>query len=100
MSIQKNTKDKVQDNTVTITLDYPFTNGIGELVETITLRRPKLKEIRVAQAKATDAEQELYLMTVLSGMVSEDLDLMDGMCDYRKLQEALQEMGKSRVQKS
>lgn len=93
-------QDKDQNkHTVTITLEYPFTNGIGEFVEHITMRRPTLKEIRQAQAMATPEDTEIYLMTVLTGMVVEDLDLMDGMGDYKQLQTALHEMGKPSTKK-
>lgn len=85
--------------TITITLEYPFTNGTGEMVEHITMRRPTLKELRAAQAKGTPEETEIYLMTVLTGMVVEDLDLMDGMGDYKQLQTALQDMGKPSTKK-
>ncbi|MGL4674503.1 MAG: phage tail assembly protein [Wohlfahrtiimonas sp.] len=86
-------------HSVTVTLEYPFTNGIGEFVGHVALRRPTLKEIRIGQSKATPMETELYLMTMMTGMVIEDLDLMDGLTDYKQLQTALQDMGKPSTKK-
>ena len=79
-----------------ITLQFPFTNGLGEEVKEINMRRVKVKDIRLMSAKSNDAEKETFLLSQITGLVPEDLDLMD-VADYVALQSSLQDMqaGKS-----
>lgn len=69
-----------------IKLKYPVRLATGEMLEKLTLRRPKVGDIRAVAALATDAEQELAIMARISGLVPEDLDELD-IADYKALQE-------------
>lgn len=69
-----------------IKLKYPVRLATGEILEKLTLRRPKVGDIRAVAGLATDAEQELSIMARISGLVPEDLDELD-FADYKALQE-------------
>lgn len=69
-----------------IKLKYPVRLATGEMLEKLTLRRPKVGDIRAVAGLATDAEQELEIMARISGLVPEDLDELD-IADYKALQE-------------
>lgn len=69
-----------------IKLKYPVRLATGEMLEKLTLRRPKVGDIRAVAGLATDAEQELAIMARISGLVPEDLDELD-IADYKALQE-------------
>lgn len=69
-----------------IKLKYPVRLATGEMLEKLTLRRPKVGDIRAVAGLATDAEQELAIMARISGLVPEDLDELD-FADYKALQE-------------
>ncbi|MCF7936837.1 MAG: phage tail assembly protein [Synergistales bacterium] len=73
--------------TTEIKLDHPLTID-GKTVESLTLRRPKVKDQRNAEKAAADpGGQELALFGALTGINPEDLEELD-MKDYGKLQEA------------
>ena len=69
-----------------IKLKYPVRLATGEMLEKLTLRRPKVGDIRAVTGLTTDAEQELAIMARISGLVPEDLDELD-IADYKALQE-------------
>lgn len=68
-----------------VVLKYPVRLGSGHLLEKLTLRRPKVGDIRAVSHLATDAEQELVIFSRLTGLVPEDLDMLD-FADYKVLQ--------------
>lgn len=68
-----------------IKLKYPVRLATGEMLEKLTLRRPKVGDIRSAAHLATDAEQELFIFARLTGLVPEDLDTLD-FADYKEIQ--------------
>lgn len=68
-----------------IKLKYPVRLATGEMLEKLTLRRPKVGDIRSAAHLATDAEQELFIFARLAGLVPEDLDALD-FADYKEIQ--------------
>ncbi|EGV38451.1 phage tail assembly protein [Neisseria weaveri] len=69
-----------------IKLKYPVRLATGEMLEKLTLRRPKVGDIRAVAGLATDAEQELAIMARISGLVPEDLDELD-LADYKQVQD-------------
>lgn len=68
-----------------ITLRYPITNAMGETVRTITVRRPRVGDLRAVAALSNESEQELAMFSRLTGWVPEDLDLLD-LADYQAVQ--------------
>ena len=74
-----------------IKLDYPFSIA-GQAVTELTVRRPKVKDLRKASRYGeTAAEQEVGLLSSLTGCTPEDLDEMDA-ADYGKLQSRFRDM--------
>lgn len=69
-----------------IKLKYPVRLATGEMLEKVTVRRPKVGDIRAVAGLTTDAEQELAIMARISGLVPEDLDELD-IADYKVLQD-------------
>lgn len=74
------------------TLQFPFTSAAGEHIETLTLRRLKVKDMRNAR-RASDKPEEWDepLMAAMTGLVQEDLAEMD-LLDYQSLQKRFQAM--------
>lgn len=72
-----------------IKLDFPI-NIDGAKVGEITLRRPTVKDMRVARNSAKDdASQEIALISNLAQITTEDVEALD-LADYAKVQAALQ----------
>ncbi len=76
---------------VSIKLSEPITfNGVK--IDTIHMRRPKLKDIRAARIAGKDEEdRELRLFSLLADCAPSDLEELD-FADYRKLQDEFQKM--------
>ncbi len=74
-----------------INLDYPITDGHDNLIEKLTVRRAKVKDIRQMARKKDEGEQEIFLLHLLTGVLPEDLDKLD-LCDYEKLGECIKQM--------
>lgn len=63
---------------IDITLKYPITSATGETISKLTLRRPKRKDMKLAQKHSKDdVEMEDLLFSRLTGIPVEDLDLLD-----------------------
>lgn len=77
--------------TITITLNFPITLGTGETLDTLSVRRAKVKDIRKMSEHKNDADKEMHLLSALTGLVPEDLDNLD-ISDYAKLQEVMKDM--------
>ncbi|MEW6340303.1 MAG: phage tail assembly protein [Paraburkholderia sp.] len=75
-------------DTVTVRLDYPATFD-GVTRDSITLRRPRVRDQRAAQKLYPDdpAGQELALFAALAEVAPNDLEGMD-LGDYNRLQDA------------
>lgn len=75
-------------DTVTVKLDYPVKFD-GVMRDSITLRRPKVRDQRAAQKLYPDdvAGQELALFAALAEVAPNDLEDMD-LGDYDRLQDA------------
>ena len=72
----------------TIKLDYPI-NFAGATINEITLRRPTVKDMRVARITGKDdAAQEINLIANLAQITPDAVESMD-MADFKKAQEAL-----------
>jgi hypothetical protein len=70
------------------TLDYPIKTGAGQTISELTLRRPKVSDMKKAQRGSTDpASQELALIASLTEekLTPEDMEELD-LADYAKLQ--------------
>ena len=76
---------------MTISLNYPITLGTGETLDTLSVRRAKVKDIRKMNEHKNDADKEMHLLSALTGLVPEDLDNLD-ISDYAKLQEVMKDM--------
>jgi hypothetical protein len=73
-----------------IKLDHPIKID-GATVNEIALRRPTVRDMRVARAsKASDAEQEIALIANLAQWTPADVDNLD-MADFIKVQAALKD---------
>ncbi|TCK43478.1 tail assembly chaperone E/41/14-like protein [Paraburkholderia sp. BL8N3] len=75
-------------DTVTVKLNYP-TAFDGVVRDSLTLRRPKVRDMRAAQKVAAGDEdgQELALFAALAEVAPSDLEGMD-LDDYHRLQDA------------
>lgn len=79
----------------TISLDFPFKDGQGNEITELKLRRAKAKDLRKMAQQKNEADQEFFLISVLTGLVIEDVDSID-ITDYLKIQNALKEMQKGK----
>ncbi|MFO7381021.1 phage tail assembly protein [Haemophilus influenzae] len=50
---------------------------------------------QMSNFKGTDADKEIYMLSLLTGLVPEDFDAMD-IADYAKVQAALADMQKGK----
>lgn len=71
--------------TTTITLLKPVTLGDGRLLEKLTVRAMTIGDVRSAAHVDNDILRELHILTRLTGLVPEDLDML-GYSDYKQLQ--------------
>lgn len=68
-----------------IVLKHPVKLATGALVERVTLRRAKVRDLKQAQRGHDKPEdQELALLAMLCGLTPEDLEELD-LADYRAL---------------
>ncbi|MGS4946628.1 phage tail assembly protein [Meridianimarinicoccus sp. RP-17] len=83
-----------------IDLDWPISVG-GTEVQILTMRRPRVIDIRVAQEQSAgdSARKELILLRNLLEITEDELDQVD-IADYGKLQEALKAFMSPRPRKS
>ncbi|WP_318367375.1 phage tail assembly protein [Enterobacter sp.] len=73
-------------------LQFPFTSVAGERINSLKLRRLKVKDMRTAR-RASDKPEEWDepLMAAMTGLIPEDLAEMD-LLDYQALQKRFQSM--------
>lgn len=69
----------------TIDLNVPVTLGGGERIEQLTFRPVKIADVRAVANISNDIERELNIMARVTGLVPEDLDLLD-YSDYVQMQ--------------
>lgn len=70
----------------TVKLKYPVKLATGQNLSEVTLRRARVGDIRAVAHLSSDSEQELAIFARLTGLVPEDLDMLD-IADYKVLQE-------------
>lgn len=69
-----------------LTLKHPFTTASGKVISELTLRRPKVRDLKAAQNYgASEAAQEIGLLAIVTGLTAEDVEEMD-LADYGQLQ--------------
>lgn len=69
-----------------IQLKHPFTTAAGQLIQSVKVRRPKVKDLKTAARNGSNPqEQEIGLFAVLTNLTAEDVEEMD-MADYSQLQ--------------
>lgn len=79
-----------------IALQFPIKNGEGKEITELNLRRAKVADIkRMNELKGSDAEREIYMIALLTGLVIEDVEQLD-IADYKVIQKAFEEMQKGK----
>lgn len=75
-----------------VKLSEPLKTGDGRVLDTLTLRAPRVRDLKAAQRRSENAaEQELSLLASLAGLVPEDLEELL-LADYGKLQNTFREL--------
>ena len=78
----------MQPTETTIKLEFPITSG-AQLIQQITMRRPKVKDTLAAQKVAgSTAEQEVRLVANLASLTPAEIEELDA-ADYARVQEVL-----------
>lgn len=75
-----NEAKKLQDNlgvNAVVKLKYPVRLPTGEILDKLTLRRVKVGDLRAVSRIENEAEQGLAILARITGLVPEDLDLLD-----------------------
>ncbi|XXQ68994.1 phage tail assembly protein [Neisseriaceae bacterium B1] len=62
---------------ITVTLKYPTRLATGETLNKVTVRRPRVGDLRAVMHIANEAEQGLALVSRITGLIPEDLDMLD-----------------------
>lgn len=79
----------------TIKLDYPIKDGEGKEIAELHVRRAKAKDVRQVAKRGDEIEQTFHLMSILTGLVPEDIEELD-IADFKKVQSAIEEMQKGK----
>ena len=61
----------------TVTLKYPVRLATGQTLDKVTVRRPRVGDLRAVMHIANEVEQGLALVARVTGLVPEDLDMLD-----------------------
>jgi hypothetical protein len=76
-----------------VQLKFPITNGLGQKIDTITLRRGVLKDLKQAQRNADGnaGDVDTWLVSILAEekLVFEDVERLD-LADWAEVQARLQ----------
>ena len=62
---------------ITVTLKYPMRLATGQTLNKLTVRRPRVGDLRAVMHIGNEAEQGLALVSRVTGLVPEDLDMLD-----------------------
>ena len=62
---------------ITVTLKYPMRLATGQTLNKVTVRRPRVGDLRAVMHIGNEAEQGLALVSRVTGLVPEDLDMLD-----------------------
>ena len=76
MNEAKKLQDDLGVNAV-VKLKYPARLPTGETLDKLTLRRVKVGDLRAVSRIENEAEQGLAILARITGLVPEDLDLLD-----------------------
>lgn len=77
---------------VVVPLMEPLRTGDGRELSELKLRRPKVRDVKMAARFGKQAEdQEIGLVAILVGVTPEDLDQVD-LADWRKIQHSFRRM--------
>ncbi|MBF0752239.1 MULTISPECIES: phage tail assembly protein [unclassified Pasteurella] len=80
---------------VIVALEFPIQDGEGKTITELTIRRPKVKDIRKMQG-STDIEQSISLISIATGLVPEDVDELD-IADFKRVSEVVEKMQKGKL---
>ena len=69
-----------------VVLKYPLRLPTGVLLEKVSVRRPRVGDVRAVAHIGNETEQGLAVLARVTGLVPEDLDLLD-LEDLQALQE-------------
>lgn len=61
----------------TVKLKYPVRLATGQTLDKVTVRRPRVGDLRAVMHINNEAEQGLALVSRITGLVPEDLDMLD-----------------------
>lgn len=79
-----------------IKLLFPIRDGEGKEITELNVRRAKVRDIkRMNELQGSDADKEVYMLALLTGLVPEDLEDLD-IADYANVQKAFTEMQKGK----
>lgn len=81
-------------SSVVLKLEHPITDGQGNNITELTIRRPKVKDMRKMRGD-NDLEQSIILIAIVTGLVPEDLDELD-IVDVKRASEILEKMQKGK----
>ncbi|MDK4630268.1 phage tail assembly protein, partial [Kingella kingae] len=62
---------------ITVMLKYPMRLATGQTLNKVTVRRPRVGDLRAVMHIGNEAEQGLALVSRVTGLVPEDLDMLD-----------------------
>lgn len=62
---------------ITVTLKYPMRLATGQTLNKVTVRRPRVGDLRAVMHIGNEAEQGLALVSRVTGLVPEDWDMLD-----------------------
>ncbi|NPE59287.1 phage tail assembly protein [Dickeya dadantii] len=84
--------DVSTDKTDVFTLSVPYTTAAGATIETITLQRLRVKDLKaIRRISEKPGDWDDLLLARSAGLVPEDLDSMD-LGDYLELQKRFQKI--------
>ncbi|MGX2951454.1 phage tail assembly protein [Ursidibacter sp. B-7004-1] len=79
---------------VVLKLEHPITDGQGNPITELTIRRPKVKDMRKMRG-SNDFEQTISLIAIVTGLVPEDLDELD-IVDVKRASGIVEKMQKGK----
>ena len=86
------------NKTVALKLEYPVEHA-GKTIETLAIRRPKVRDNMIAGKKEDDADKEITLMSMLAGVDDTVIHEMD-MIDYSAFQKVIVDFRKKPTSES
>ena len=78
--MSKNEAQQVMDDLgadVVVKLKYPVRLPTGQLLDTVNVRRIRVGDLRAVAHIENEAEQGLAIVARITGLVPEDLDMLD-----------------------